>query len=67
MAVAEAPPTTLRKVPWVANRLNISVAQCWRLVASGAIPSVRISERCIRVDEAELERWLKEKKGSAAR
>jgi len=64
MAIAEAPQTTLRKVPWVADRLNISVAQCWRLVACGSIPSVRLSERCIRVDEAELELWLERKKAS---
>ncbi len=63
MAVAQT-ERTLRKVPWVAERLNISLAQCWRLIANGTIPSVRLSERVVRVDEVELEAWLQSKKSA---
>ena len=46
----------------MAKRLDISLSTAWRLVASGEIPSVRIGERVVRVDEAELEAWLEAKK-----
>jgi len=54
----------LMKVPQVAERLNISLAQCWRLIANGTIPSVRLSERVVRIDEDELEAWLTSKKSA---
>jgi len=56
-----AVPEMLR-VPAVAQLLNISVAQCWRMVWARNIPSVRLSEKVVRIPSDELERWLEAKK-----
>ena len=57
----------LLRVPTVARMLNISPAQAWRLVWSGDIPSVRLSEKVVRVPADQLEAWLESKKGLTAR
>ena len=64
MTLAELPD--LIRVSAVAEYLQMSRAQCWRLVASGDIPSVRLSERVVRVPRQQLEAWLRDK-GMAAR
>jgi excisionase family DNA binding protein len=64
VTLAELPD--LIRVPLVAEYLQMSRAQCWRLVAMGDIPSVRLSERVVRVPRQQLEAWLAEK-GLAAR
>jgi excisionase family DNA binding protein len=56
----------LIKVPAVAEYLGVSRAQAWRLVWSGELPSVRLSERVVRIERQQLERWLAGK-GLAAR
>ncbi len=62
MTLAELPD--LIRVPAVAEYLQMSRAQCWRLVSSGDIPSVRLSERVVRVHRGELELWLASKKSA---
>jgi excisionase family DNA binding protein len=42
-------------VPEVAATLGVSRVRCYELVATGAIPSVRLSARCIRVPRAWIE------------
>jgi excisionase family DNA binding protein len=64
VTLAELPE--LIRVSAVAEYLQMSRAQCWRLVSSGDIPSVRLSERVVRVPRQQLEAWLREK-GMAAR
>jgi excisionase family DNA binding protein len=48
------------KVPEVAEELNIPRSRAYELVANGGLPAVRIGERSIRVNRAELERFLLE-------
>jgi excisionase family DNA binding protein len=64
VTLAELPD--LIRVPAVAEYLQMSRAQAWRLVSSGDIPSVRLSERVVRVPRQQLETWLIEK-GMVAR
>jgi excisionase family DNA binding protein len=45
-------------VPEVAEELHIPRTRCYELIASGELPAVRIGERSIRVNKAELERFL---------
>ena len=47
-------------VPEVAEELHIPRTRCYDLIASGELPAVRIGERSIRVNRAELERFLLE-------
>jgi excisionase family DNA binding protein len=49
-------------VPAVAEFLGISTASTWRLVWSGTIPSVRLSERIVRIRKEDLVAWLDGKK-----
>ena len=51
----------LAKVPEVAAALAISPAQAWRMVWNGDLPSVRLSERIVRVRRADLAAWLESK------
>ena len=62
MAQTATETSALRRVSWAAKRLDVSLSTAWRLIASGEIPSIRIGERVVRVDEAELEAWLEAKK-----
>jgi excisionase family DNA binding protein len=45
-------------VPEVAEVLRIPRSRAYDLVAAGDLPAVRIGERSIRVNRAELERFL---------
>jgi excisionase family DNA binding protein len=47
-------------VPEVARELRLPRSRAYELVAKGDLPAVRIGERSIRVNRAELERFLLE-------
>ena len=47
-------------VPEVARELRIPRSRAYELIAQGQLPAVRIGERSIRVNRAELERFLLE-------
>ena len=47
-------------VPEVADELHIPRTRCYELIQRGELPAVRIGERSIRVNKAELERFLLE-------
>lgn len=47
-------------VPETAAELRIPRTRCYALIASGDLPAVRIGEKSIRVNKAELERFLLE-------
>ena len=48
------------KVPEAAKELRIPRSRCYELIQRGELPAVRIGERSIRVNRAELERFLLE-------
>ncbi len=48
------------KVPEAAKELRIPRTRCYELIQRGELPAVRIGERSIRVNRAELERFLLE-------
>lgn len=48
------------KVPEVAEELKIPRSRAYELIADGELPAVRIGEKSIRVNRAELERFLLE-------
>ena len=45
-------------VPQVAEELQIPRTRAYELIAKGELPAVRVGERSIRVNRAELERFL---------
>ena len=47
-------------VPQVAEELQIPRTRAYELIAKGELPAVRVGERSIRVNRAELERFLLE-------
>jgi excisionase family DNA binding protein len=47
-------------VPECAAELRIPRTRCYELIQCGELPAVRIGERSIRVNRAELERFLLE-------
>ena len=47
-------------VPELAEELKIPRSRAYELIARGELPAVRIGERSIRVNRAELERFLLE-------
>ena len=47
-------------VPEAADELHIPRTRCYELIQRGELPAVRIGERSIRVNKAELERFLLE-------
>ena len=47
-------------VPEAAQELRIPRSRCYELIQRGELPAVRIGERSIRVNRAELERFLRE-------
>jgi len=51
---------TWATVPEIAIELQIPRTRCYELIARGELPAVRIGERSIRVNRAELERFLLE-------
>jgi excisionase family DNA binding protein len=50
------------KVPEAAALLGINRTRAYELIASGDLPAVRVGERSIRVNRAELERFLLEQR-----
>ena len=50
----------------VGARLGISRTSVWRLVRSGDLPSVRITETLRRVDPDDLARWIDERRERSA-
>jgi excisionase family DNA binding protein len=53
-------------VPEAARELQIPRTRCYELIQRGELPAVRIGERSIRVNRAELERFLLEKRRVAS-
>jgi excisionase family DNA binding protein len=49
-------------VPEVAEELRLPRSRCYELIAQGSLPAVRVGERSIRVNRAELERFLLEER-----
>jgi excisionase family DNA binding protein len=49
-------------VPEAAAELHIPRTRCYELIARGELPAVRIGKRSIRINWAELERFLLEKR-----
>jgi excisionase family DNA binding protein len=47
-------------VPQIARELKIPRTRAYDLIQQGSLPAVRIGERSIRVNRAELERFLLE-------
>lgn len=47
-------------VPEAAEEPRIPRSRCYELIQQGLLPAVRISERTIRVNRGELERFLLE-------
>jgi excisionase family DNA binding protein len=54
-------------VPEAAEELRIPRTRCYDLIQHGELPAVRIGERSIRVNRAELERFLLETRQVAAK
>jgi excisionase family DNA binding protein len=50
------------KVPEAAELLGINRTRAYELIASGGLPAVRVGERSIRVNRAELETFLLEQR-----
>jgi excisionase family DNA binding protein len=59
-AIMETKTREWLKVPEVAEELNIPRSRAYELVATGELPAIRIGERSIRINRAELERFLLE-------
>lgn len=53
-------------VPEVARELRIPRTRAYMLIANNELPAVRVGERSIRVNRAELERFLLETRRVAA-
>ena len=60
------PGKTWLTVPEAAEELRIPRTRCYELIQRGELPAVRIGERSIRVNRAELERFLLESRRIAA-
>jgi excisionase family DNA binding protein len=56
--VPNDPELILYDVPTTARVLSIGKDAVYELVASGELPSVRISERTIRIPRHLLEKWI---------
>jgi excisionase family DNA binding protein len=57
--------TRLLNLGEVATRLSVSKTTAWRLLKSGAIPSIEVTSKLRRVDERDLERFIDERRGRA--
>jgi excisionase family DNA binding protein len=53
-------------VPEAAEELRIPRTRCYELIQRGELPAVRIGERSIRVNRAEMERFLLESRRVSA-
>jgi len=54
----EEPGKVWLTVPEAATELRIPRTRCYELIQRGELPAVRIGERSIRVNRAEMERFL---------
>jgi excisionase family DNA binding protein len=54
----DTPSRECLRVPETANLLGIPRTRCYELISQGELPAVHIGERRIRVNRAELERFL---------
>ena len=62
----EEPDKIWLTVPEAAAELRIPRTRCYELIQRGELPAVRIGERSIRVNRAELERFLLESRRIAS-
>jgi excisionase family DNA binding protein len=62
---AHSEPPLLLTVEQTAALLQIGRSHAWRMVNSGAIPSVRLSPRCVRVPRQALEALIAAGSGGA--
>ena len=58
--------TSLLSPAEVAARLGLSAKSVRRLALAGILPSVRLSERIIRFDPADVEAFIDERRGAAS-
>lgn len=58
MTVKVKPLTTMSSYKQVANRLNISLGTLRKLVEEGRLRSVRLSARCVRISDRDVESFL---------
>ncbi len=61
----DAGEETWLTVPETAVLLRVPRTRCYELIQRGELPAVRIGERSIRVNRAELERFLLERRRAA--
>jgi excisionase family DNA binding protein len=54
--------TSLLNIAEVADRLHVSRTTAWRLISTGAIPSVKVTDSIRRVDASDLEEWISERR-----
>ena len=57
-SIGEAPERPWLTVREVAEELHIPRTRCYELIARGELPAVRVGERSIRVNKAQLEKFL---------
>jgi excisionase family DNA binding protein len=50
----------LLKIGEFADRAGISRSLAYELVRAGSVPSIRLSERAVRVPESALEAWIEQ-------
>ena len=62
----EEPGKVWLTVPEAAEELRIPRTRCYELIQRGELPAVRIGERSIRVNRAEMQRFLLESRRVAA-
>jgi excisionase family DNA binding protein len=60
--IPNSPLLTIRET---AERLTISEKTVRRLIDAGVLPAVRVSAGAIRVEQAELDEWLQERRTSS--
>ena len=65
MQTITAEEAPLLRVRDVARLLNVSVAQVWRWVWSGALPSIRISPKVVRIKRADFDAWVRSKQDAS--
>ncbi len=58
----QAPELELLTVPVAAQRMSISQSMLWKLIRLGAIPVVKLGTKSIRVDMADLTKFIARRK-----
>lgn len=67
MTVTARSLTTMSSYKQVAKRLNISLGTLRKLVEEGRLTSVRISTRCVRISDSEVESLLSETRDTSTK